>query len=52
VPSSWVKHSDKNHELLFWDVTRHGLVVGTDVSGQPIGPILKGKVVQEECWTS
>jgi len=47
-----VKQFDKNHELLFRDVAVHILVAGTDVSGQPIGPILKGKAVQEECWTS
>ena len=32
---------------LFWDVVRHILVV-TDVSGQSIGPILRG---QADCLT-
>jgi hypothetical protein len=31
---------------LFWDVTQHKLVV-TDVSGQPVGPVFRGQVVQE-----
>jgi hypothetical protein len=31
----------------FCDVTQRRLVV-TDVSGQPIGPILKGQAVQED----
>jgi hypothetical protein len=31
----------------FWDITQSRLVV-TDVSGQPIGPILKNQAVQEE----
>ena len=33
------------------DVTERRLVV-TDVSGQPIGPIIKGQVVESfNCWT-
>jgi hypothetical protein len=31
----------------FWDVTQHILVI-TDVSGQPIFPIFKGQVVEED----
>jgi len=33
--------------LFFWVVTRCRLVV-TDVSGEPIGPVLKSRAVQEE----
>ena len=33
---------------LLWDVTQRRLVV-TDVSGQPIGPNVKGQTAQEEC---
>jgi len=32
---------------LFWDVTRH-ILVFSDVSGQPIGSILKDQAVQED----
>ena len=32
---------------LFWDVTQRRMVV-TDVTGQHIGPIFKGKAVQED----
>jgi hypothetical protein len=32
---------------LFWDITQRRVVL-TDVLGQPIGPILKGKEIQEE----
>jgi hypothetical protein len=35
------------HASPFWDVPQHKLVV-TDVSGQPIGRILKGQAVQED----
>jgi hypothetical protein len=35
----------------FWDLMLHRLVVGTDVSGQHIGPIFKGQAVQEEVAT-
>lgn len=31
----------------FWDVTRH-ILVSSDVSGQPSGPILKDQAVQED----
>jgi hypothetical protein len=32
---------------LIWDVTQRR-VIFTDVSGKPIGPIFKGKAVQED----
>jgi hypothetical protein len=32
---------------LFWDITQR-IVVYTEVSGQPIGPILEGQEIQEE----
>ena len=31
-----------------WNVTQRRLII-TDVSGKPIGTIIKGHVVQEEC---
>jgi hypothetical protein len=36
---------------LFWGVAQRRLVVCTDVSGQPIGPIFKGQVVEETSVT-
>jgi len=35
--------------LNFWDVTKHSLVGRTIFLGQPIGPILKGQAVPENC---
>jgi hypothetical protein len=32
--------------LFVWDVSRGGLVVGADVSGQPVGPLFKGQEVE------
>jgi hypothetical protein len=37
--------------LFFLDVPLRRLVVSTDVSVQPIGPILKGRASQEDCLT-
>ena len=36
---------------LFCDVTQHTYIV-TDVSGQPIGLIFKGRTVQKAFWTA
>jgi hypothetical protein len=33
---------------IFWDITQRRVVIFTDVSGQPLGPIFKGQEVQEE----
>jgi len=41
----WVRRITKYS--LFWDFTKRKWAV-TDVSGQPIGPFLKGQAVQEE----
>jgi len=35
---------------VFWDVTQSRLVI-PDVSGQPVGPILKDQIVQDDCST-
>ena len=32
----------------FWDITQRRVVIFTDVSGQPIGPIFKDQEIQEE----
>ena len=32
---------------LFWDIKKHRVAISTDVSGQPISPIVKGQEVQE-----
>jgi hypothetical protein len=32
----------------YWDVTQRRVVIHSDVSGQPIGPIFKDQEVQED----
>jgi hypothetical protein len=37
-----------------WDITQRGVVIQTDISGQPIDPILKGQEVprgKTDCLT-
>jgi len=43
----WLQHLFRMRSLLFGDITQCWLVI-TDVSGQPIGYILKGQPAQEE----
>jgi len=37
-------HGQQNIEI-FWDVTWSRLIVVTDISGRPAGPVFKGQVM-------